>query len=126
MGRFNDQEREWSGIKHLYYVVTKAKVVNNAAHAHNSYVHFLAEGGIVGLGVTVGFWGWIAWRLRRSREPLRIAAFLGVLYLLAISFTEHYMGGGAMLLVLSCLVGACWNLPEPPTGPRGRGPCQRA
>lgn len=114
MGRYNDEERTFSGVRHLYYVATGGKVVNNAGHAHNSYVHFLAEGGVVGFGITVGFWGWVAWRLRGSREPLRIAAFLGVLYLFAISMTEHYMGGGAMLLVLSSLVGAAWSLPEPP------------
>lgn len=119
LGRFNDLDREWSGIRHVYYVVTRATVVNNAFHAHNSYVHFLAEGGILGLGITVGFWGWIAWKLRGSREPFRVAAFLGVLYLFAISMTEHYMGGGALLLVLSSIVGAAWSLPEPsPTSSR--------
>jgi O-antigen ligase len=117
LGRYNDEEREWSGVRHLYYTVTKAKVVNNAAHAHNSYLHFLAEGGILGLGFTAGFWAWVSWRLRKSREPLRVAAFLGVIYLFLISFTEHYMGGGAMLLVLSSLVGAAWNLPEPQVPP---------
>lgn len=116
MGRFNDKERRWSGVKGLYYVVTEAKAVNAPSHAHNSYVHFLAEGGVVGFGITVSFWAWIAWRLRGSREPLRIAAFLGVLYLLAISMTEHYMGGGAMMLVLSCLVGTAWNQPQPTPG----------
>jgi O-antigen ligase len=127
MGRYNDLDREWTGIKHVCYIVTKGTVVNSAFHAHNSYVHFLAEGGILGLGLTVGFWAWVAWKLRRSREPLRIAAFLGVLYLFAISPTEHYMGGGAMLLVLSSLVGAAWNLPEPtatttPAGPAPASP----
>jgi O-antigen ligase len=114
LGRYNDADRRWSGVKHVVYVVTKATVVNNAFHAHNSYVHFLAEGGIIGFGMTVGFWGWIAWRLRRSREPIRIAALLGILYLLAISMTEHYMGGGILLLVLSSIVGAAWSLPEAP------------
>jgi len=118
LGRYNDQDRQWSGVRHVYYVVTEAKVVNDAGHAHNSYVHFLAEGGLVGFGLTVGLWGWIGWNLRRSREPLRIAAFLGVLFLFLISFTEHYMGGGAMLLVLSSLVGAAWNLPDEPAPDR--------
>ena len=114
LGRYNDEDRQWAGLKHFYFVVTKARVVNAPSHAHNSYLHFLSEGGLAGFCVTVGFWAWIAWKLRGSREPLRIAAFLGVLYLFAISLTEHYMGGGAMLLVLSSLVGAAWNLPEPP------------
>lgn len=114
MGRYNDEKREWSGRKGLYYRVTRAKVVNDASHAHNSYMHFLAEGGAIGLLLTVGFWGWAAWKLRKSREPLRVAAFLGVLYLFAIAFTEHYMGGGVMLLTLSSLVGAAWSLPEEP------------
>jgi O-antigen ligase len=114
MGRYNDEDRTFFGAKGIYYVATGGKVVNSAAHAHNSYVHFFAEGGLVGFAVTAGFWCWVAWQLRGSREPLRIAAFLGVLFLLVISMTEHYMGGGAMLLVLSSIVGAAWNLPEPP------------
>jgi hypothetical protein len=113
MGRYNDHDREWSGLRYVYYVVTKATVVNDAWHAHNSYLHFLAEGGVVGLVLTAGLWVWAAWRLRSSRDPVRRAALLGILYLFAVSATEHYMGGGAMLLVLSCLVGAAWNLPEP-------------
>jgi O-antigen ligase len=114
LGRFNDTDREWSGLRHVYYVVTRATEVKEASHAHNSYFHFLAEGGLIGFGVTVGFWAWVAWTLRRSREPFRLAAFLGVVFLFLVSFTEHYMGGGAMLLALSSLVGAAWRLPDEP------------
>lgn len=120
LGRYNDHGREWSGVKHLYYVVTRAEVVNAPTHAHNSYIHFLAEGGIVGLGLTVGLWTWLGWRFRRPRAPIRVAAFLGIAYLFPISMTEHYMGGGAMLLVLTSLVGAAWNqTDEPPFSPEG-------
>ncbi len=112
MGRFNDEDRQWTGVKHVYYAATQGRAVNDAGHAHNSYVHFLAEGGLVGLGVSVGLWAWLAWSLRKARAPLRVAALLGVLYLFAISMTEHYMGGGILHLVLSCLVGAAWKLPE--------------
>lgn len=110
MGRFNDEEREWSGRKPLYYVVTRARVVHNDAHAHNSYVHFLSEGGILGCALTVGFWIWAAWRLGRFVEAFAVAARTAILFLMAISLTEHYMGGGAMLRVLSSLVGAAWSL----------------
>lgn len=114
LGRYNDLDRRWSGPKHVFHVATAGRVVNAASHAHNSYLHFLAEGGVLGLLVTAGLWSWIAWKLRGAREPLRVAALAGVLLLFAISFTEHYMGGGAMLLVLSCLAGAAWNLRDEP------------
>ncbi len=112
LGRYNDLDRQWSGVKHVFYPVTRAQVVNASSHAHNSYIHFLAEGGLIGLGLCAGFWLWIAWKLRRSREPLRIAGGLAILFLFVISLTEHYMGGGVMLLVLSSLMGAVWNLPD--------------
>lgn len=123
MGRFNDEEREGSGRKPFYYVVTRARVVHSAAHAHNSYVHFLSEGGILGCALMVGFWVWAGWKLRASSGAIPKAAALGIVFLLAIAFTEHYMGGGAMLLVLSSLVGAAWSLrPTPVTfGTSGDG-----
>ncbi len=114
MGRFNDEEREGSGRKPFYYVVTRARVVHSAAHAHNSYVHFLSEGGILGCALTVGFWIWAGWKLRASSGAIPKAAALGIVFLLTIAFTEHYMGGGAMLLVLSSLVGAAWSLRSTP------------
>jgi O-antigen ligase len=113
MGRYNDEQRRFSGLQHVAYFATSGTVVNAPSHAHNSYLHFLAEGGLLGLAVSGGFWSWLAWRFRGSREPLRVAAFLGILYLFAVSFTEHYMGGGALLLVLSAAVGSAWSLPEP-------------
>ena len=110
MGRFNDEEREWSGRKPFYYVVTRARVVHSAAHAHNSYVHFLSEGGILGCALTVGFWVWAGWKLRAGSGAIPKAAALGIVFLLTIAFTEHYMGGGAMHLVLSSVVGVAWSL----------------
>jgi O-antigen ligase len=114
MGRFNDEEREGSGRKPFYWVVTRARVVHSDAHAHNSYAHFLSEGGIVGCALTVGFWVWVAWRLGPIGGAAPKAARAAVAFLLTISFTEHYMGGGAMLLVLSSLVGAAWSLRSSP------------
>jgi O-antigen ligase len=113
MGRYNDEGRRFSGLKHVAYFATSGTVVNAPSHAHNSYLHFLAEGGLVGLAAGAAPWIWLAWRLRDSREPLRAAAGLGFLYLFAISLTEHYMGGGAFLLVLAAAVGSAWSLPEP-------------
>lgn len=114
MGRFNDEDREGRGLKPLFYVVTRARVVHSAAHAHNSYVHFLSEGGILGCALTVGFWVWAGVKLRGRSGAVSTAAALGILFLLTIAFTEHYMGGGAMLLVLSSLVGVAWGLRSTP------------
>lgn len=119
LGRYNDGERTWRGLKGVVYVVTEADVRNDASHAHNSYLHFLAEGGVVGLFLTAGFWAWTAWGLRRARDPLRVAALLGIVCLFGLSMTEHYMGGGAMLLVLAPLAGAARAGDPPAAGETG-------
>jgi len=59
-GRFNDDLRQFAGVKNVVYVATKGIIINGSDHAHNSYLHFAAEGGIVGLFVAMYLW-WCAW-----------------------------------------------------------------
>ena len=50
-GRFNDDLKGFVGIPNLVYVATSGQSLNDDLHAHNSYLHFLAEGGIIGMGL---------------------------------------------------------------------------
>jgi O-antigen ligase len=79
LGRFNDTGKTYSGIPHLVYIATGAEVVNADIQVHDSYLQFLAEGGIVGLFLMLGVWvatyRW-AGRLRRRFEETSSAAAL--------------------------------------------------
>ncbi|HEV2495123.1 MAG TPA: O-antigen ligase family protein [Terriglobia bacterium] len=112
-GRFNDRMVQFKGVKHLVWVGVHGEIVNNDAHAHNSYLHFLAEGGIIGLALSLYIW-WCAW----TELSLFIQRFQGTaLYSLckaaraclvgglAMSCTEHILGRGSVILVLMGIVG---------------------
>jgi len=111
--RFNDRMVDFHGIKGLYWVGVGGEIINDDSNAHNSYLHFLAEGGIVGLLLTLRIW-WLAWaelsffqsRLIRSKlRGLHKAAKACLVALLMLSFTEHMLGKGSVVMVLMSLVG---------------------
>jgi O-antigen ligase len=111
-GRFNDKMVQFWGVKHLVWVGVKGDPINDDSHAHNSYLHFGAEGGIVGLLLVMGVW-WFAWgehswfqhkfpgsQLRwfhRSAKGCMVAV-------LVQSLAEHVMGKGSVVLVMMAFV----------------------
>ena len=103
-GRFNDADREFTSVG-IGQVVRKARAVNSDYHAHNSYLHWMAEGGIVGLIVMIAYW-WLAARRLDSRDPLlRDWAVAGIVAMAVMGLTEHYAGGGVFLMHLAFLIG---------------------
>jgi O-antigen ligase len=102
-GRYNDVNPEFTSIG-IGEVATKAVVYNDDRHAHNSYLHWLAEGGVVGLAVMIVFWILVA-RGARGDDPLRDWILAGIVALAVLSLTEHYAGGGAFLMHLAFLIG---------------------
>jgi O-antigen ligase len=112
-GRFNDEAVDFKGIKGLYWVGVHGRIVNSDNHAHNSYLHFWAEGGIIGLWLTLRVW-WCAWaelRFFESKMPksklraLHRAAKACLVCILIMSATEHLLGRGSVVLMLMSLVG---------------------
>ncbi|HEY6293720.1 MAG TPA: O-antigen ligase family protein [Terriglobia bacterium] len=112
-GRFNDVAVDFKGIKGLYWIGVSGKIVNGDDHAHNSYLHFWAEGGIIGLWLTLRVW-WCAWAElcffeskmpKSSLHVLRKAAKACLVGTLVMSFTEHLLGRGSVVLLLMSLVG---------------------
>lgn len=112
-GRFNDRMVQFKGIRHLWWVGVNGEIVNNDAHAHNSYLHFLAEGGIVGLALGVYLW-WCAWtelsllahRLRKTdMYTVCFAAKACLAVVLMTAMTEHMLGRGSVIMVLMGIVG---------------------
>jgi hypothetical protein len=103
-GRFNDANRVFESVG-IGQVVGKAKVVNNDYHAHNSYLHWLAEGGIVGLAVMAAFWFLVARELDRRDDLMREWILAGIVSMAVMSLTEHYAGGTIFLIHLAFLIG---------------------
>jgi O-antigen ligase len=112
-GRFNDVVAQSWGIQGIVWVSTHARIVNDDFHAHNSYLHFLAEGGILGLFLTMLVW-WYAWKelsffashFPRSQLywPERGAqACLAVVMVQAL--TEHVLGRGSVVMILDAILG---------------------
>jgi O-antigen ligase len=111
--RFNDFPVEFKGVKGLVWVETTGIIVNDDSHAHNSYLHFWAEGGIIGLWLTLRIWR-CAWtelsffesKLQKSELYRLIRGSKAcLLATLMLSFTEHILGKGSVVLVLMSLIG---------------------
>jgi len=112
-GRFNDDFKHFKGVKHFIWVATDAIIINSDGHAHNSYLQFLAEGGIIGLLLTMYVW-WCAWRELSFFEAKYPKSQLGwieksaracLVVVCAHAMTEHALGRGSIVLILSALIG---------------------
>lgn len=113
LGRYNDLRRQFKGVPGLVYVATAGEILNNSTTAHDSYLHFLAEGGIVGLFVTMLIW-WFAWKelsfferqLPRSHlHPFHRAGKAALAAMLVFCIFDHVLGSGSNVLFLMSLVG---------------------
>ena len=118
-GRFNDDSLSFSGIPNLAYIATGGEVINDDSHAHNSYLHFLAEGGLVGLFLMMGIWISTYQWIKRFRETFPEFTFghafargvqACVLLEFCLSFTEHSMGTAVTSLTIFTMVGLLQNL----------------
>ncbi|MGH9430395.1 MAG: O-antigen ligase family protein [Terriglobia bacterium] len=113
LGRYNDLGRFFKGVPGLVYVATSGEIENNDSTAHNSYLHFLAEGGIAGLFVSMFIW-WSVWKelsfferkLPRSHlHPFHRAAKGALAATLVYCMFDHALGSGSGVLILMTLVG---------------------
>jgi O-antigen ligase len=118
-GRFNDQLKIYSGVPHLVYFATGGSSVDDDSHAHNSYLHFLAEGGIVGLALMLGVWvttfRWVGRQKHIFEEGSFGCCFAqGIQACIVLeffmSFTEHMMGTAVSALTIFTFVGLFLNL----------------
>jgi O-antigen ligase len=124
--RFNDVSPftvadEVSGYKGLFALYTGENYVFSSAHAHNSYLNFLAETGLVGLALVLLFWAVcirILWRGYRNSHDIASKTFLfsalgGIVTLLSLSLTEHYLSAPTVMMCISVTVslslGLAWQ-----------------
>jgi O-antigen ligase len=112
-GRYNDRMLQFDGVKYLIYVAKRGEIANDDSHAHNSYFHFMAEGGTIGVLLMLGIW-WFTWKElafyeRHLADPklsvLWKVSRASILALFTMSLTEHYMGRGSVVLTTMALTG---------------------
>jgi len=113
-GRYNDVAWNFdrvplSGIPGVAALYTAGDSVFNTTNAHSSYLHFLAEIGILGLFLVLGFWilcfVFIYQGYRRTKsafsEKVYLSAMGGIVTLFALALTEDYMTAPTVMLCLS-------------------------
>ncbi len=136
-GRFNDLDLAAASGGHRLFgypgiaaLHTTGMPVYNDAHAHNSYLQFLAETGVFGLGLLLLFWLSLLSYLRRAADStddnmLRFASVLGmasIVLLLTLSLTENYLSATTIMLFISASVGLSLGLIGQLAG-RRESPC---
>jgi O-antigen ligase len=119
LGRYNDTGKTYSGILHFLYIATGGEVVNADIQAHDSYLQFLAEGGVVGLFLMLAVWvatyRWAGHLRRRFEEASNAAALCesvqaAVLMAFFSSLTGSTMVMASTPLVVFTIVGLLRNV----------------
>ncbi|MHB8277832.1 MAG: O-antigen ligase family protein [Candidatus Humimicrobiaceae bacterium] len=121
-GRFNDIEyfsyyrlKGFSGILSLY---TDSNYVFGASTAHNSYLQFLAETGIIGLGLLILFWVICYWIIYKAynfstnvyNKRIYLSALASIITLFVLSFTENYMSSTTIMICVSMVTSLSMGL----------------
>lgn len=111
--RYNDRHYTTESLIPGITRSTGGEIINNDAHAHNSFLHIWAEAGTLGLGLFLAFWLLVLWkiygRIRRRESKQGMAFHLAVLGsvmgLMASSLFEHNMAAPSVMFTYSFLLG---------------------
>lgn len=125
-GRYNDVQWHFdslrlSGKPGILAFYTQQNFVYSDTNAHNSYLQFLAETGIVGLLLVIIFWitcfVMILRAYRNSKNTFNSKVYLsvlgGIFTLFFLSFTENYMTAPTVMFCISVVtslsLGLIWQ-----------------
>jgi O-antigen ligase len=109
------------GYPKIISFIMERNFVFSDAHAHNSYAHFLAETGIIGLGLIILFWILCFKSIYRGysntvdelAKKIFLSAMGGIIALFTISITENYFASPTILMCISMVtslsLGLCWQ-----------------
>ncbi len=120
-GRFNDIfSIDWNlfdlgrlkGFPGFIVFYMKNNFYYNSGHVHNSYLQFLTETGVIGLGLVMLFWSLCLVKLlnyyNNSKKDFNKKVFLSaigsIFILLVISFFENYLSATTVMIPVSMLV----------------------
>ena len=121
-GRFNDIESvnyyRLNGYLGTLSLYTDSNFVFSFSTAHNSYLHILAETGIVGLGLLILFWV-LCYRIIYKAynfstnlyyKRIYLSALASIIALFVLSFTENYMSSTTIMICVSMLTSLSMGL----------------
>ena len=110
------------GIPGLFAFYLQPTYFFNDSQAHNSYVQFLAETGVIGLGLLLIFWGLCFGILIRAYnnshssdygKKIYLCGLGSIVALFVLSFTENYMSATTVMtcisIVNSLAIGLAWQ-----------------
>ncbi len=105
-GSYNDVPYKLEGIPHLYMQNKPEDFHYDAAHAHHSFYHVLAETGIVGLILLLLFLSEVRKYLLTIKDSwVGSALFLAFWVAILSSFTEHRLFTPSQMLPFTILLG---------------------
>lgn len=104
-GSFNDIPYRLEGIPHVFMYNQPYELIFNAAHAHNTFLHVLAETGLVGLGLLIAFL-YQLWKYIGTLEQASVRLGLKLAFWNAIfsSLTEHRLFTPSEMLPFTLLL----------------------
>ncbi|HEY0089774.1 MAG TPA: O-antigen ligase family protein [Candidatus Lokiarchaeia archaeon] len=120
-GRFNDvfnidrgvfdigRLRGYPGIVSFYM---KQNFLFDSAHAHNSYLQFLTETGVIGLGLILIFWTLCIVKILKAYNSTKenftskvlLSSLASIFVLLILSFFENFLSATTVMIPISVLV----------------------
>lgn len=102
-----------------FFMETKYDFSN--AHAHNSYLQYLAETGIVGLGLLIFFWVFVFKRILRAyntvgdefSKKIFLCSLGSIAALFALAISENYFSAATVMMCISMVtslsIGVYWQ-----------------
>lgn len=127
-GRFNDigftvgAEVHLTGIPGVISFYTNKDFTFDESFAHNSYLHFLSETGIIGLALVLIFWITCFYLIFKSYKYIEnknlkkilFASLGGIIGLFILSITENYFTAPTVMMILSVStslsLGTAWEV----------------
>ncbi|WP_372633796.1 O-antigen ligase family protein [Fodinibius sp.] len=107
VGSYDDQPFDFKEIIPGIRYNAQPNKSHTDAHAHHSYLHILAEQGVVGLALFLVFWGSLFLYLKRIKTQPVIRDYLLIAFFTIIfsSFTEHRITAPAQMLPFTISLG---------------------
>jgi O-antigen ligase len=113
--RYNDigyENIRLTGLRQIVSIFIEPKFDFSSGHAHNSYLQFLAETGVVGLGLLLLFWILCYLRILKAYNQTKndfsrkvFLAGLGIIGgLFALSLTENYFSATTVMMCISVFI----------------------
>ncbi len=113
--RYNDvpvNEYRLIGLKEIAAFFMGHNFDYSSGHAHNSYLHFLSETGIMGLGLLILFWLLCFLKIKKGyhktkkifTKKLFLSTLGSIATLFVLALTENYFSATTIMMLMSMVV----------------------